>query len=174
MAGYGVSLHGFLGRGQPGSPQAEKDADPANIHQLLRQLRDQSVTQGDVATLRQEMLTLRMVVNTAKTDMAVLIEQEVGEAIARERAERAQAEQLLDERVTCYGPQLQRNREELERLQGSGKALRLQVSPSFRASGRLEIHARTVQESTLKLSNDARQDIQECSTAWNRQTQWLC
>ena len=118
MAGYGVSLHG-LGRvcgGQAESP-TEKDVDPANFQQL-RQLRDQSVMQGDVAALRQEMLTLKMVVSTAKTEMTVLIEQEVGEAIAKERAERERAERLMDERVAACVQQSQIQQEEVEKLQG--------------------------------------------------------
>ena len=119
MAGYGVSLHG-LGRvcgGQAESPQTQKDVDPANFQQLLRQLRDQSVMQGDVAALRQEMLTLKMVVSTAKTEMTVLIEREVGEAIAKERAERERAERLMDERVAASVQQSQ-IQEEVEKLQG--------------------------------------------------------
>ena len=125
MAGYashGVSLPGVLGRGCGESPQTEKDVDPANFQQLLRQLRDQSVSQGDVAAMRQEMLTLRMVVSAAKTEMTVLIEQEVGKAIAREKAERADAERRLHERVAGFAHQLQMQQEEVEKFQGQNES----------------------------------------------------
>ncbi|CAE7921019.1 unnamed protein product, partial [Symbiodinium necroappetens] len=144
MAGYGVSLHG-LGRvcgGQAESP-TEKDVDPANFQQL-RQLRDQSVMQGDVAALRQEMLTLKMVVSTAKTEMTVLIEQEVGEAIAKERAERERAERLMDERVAACVQQSQIQQEEVEKLQG-----------------RLESNANAVQETLGKLTKEATEALRD-------------
>ena len=171
MSGYGASLHGLLGH-QGESPR-EKDVDPSNFQQLLRQLRDQSVTQGDVAALRQEMLTLRMVVNVAKTEMSVQIEQEVGEALGKERAERAHAERLLEKKLALLPPQLHAQQEDVEKLKGQEKK-RFTVCLMHGATtvcpvcfvcnaGCLESHAQTVQESIDKLASDVRRDSQDCA-----------
>ncbi|CAE7192505.1 unnamed protein product [Symbiodinium sp. CCMP2592] len=179
MAGYGVSLHG-LGRvcgGQAESPQTEKDVDPANFQQLLRQLRDQSVMQGDVAALRQEMLTLKMVVSTAKTEMTVLIEQEVGEAIAKERAERERAERLMDERVAANVQQSQIQQEEVEKLQGrlesTAKAVQATLEKLTKEATEAARDGQVLQHKLQRLEDKEGRDMTQIKQDMNLQTQSL-